>query len=252
MRAIFLLLPFFLFADSTHAQLFFKGALKVNREKMYRNLVQQTINKNLGYPITDSTEENWQDAFNAMEVLRYRSLWIDGRVQVAAEQMLTQSVPFQRATLELLYASYPDIFYQPVKLLLMQTGHPKIFAMCASYILQSKKADDDANFLSVKAQQMLATYPDNAILQQLIFSIAQRKEPTKTPSLSSLLKRDYLRGHTLIFSFQRKNRNYPGIVMVRDPNGNFIMDSAGQYFSVPQLARSINNLPGYISNGNTP
>lgn len=237
---------------NTYGQLFFKGALKANREKMYRNLVQQTINKNLTYDLTDSTEENWQDAFNAIEVLRYRSMWIDGRIQVAAEQMHNRSTGFQRAALELLYASYPDTFYQPVKLLLLQTDQPKIFAMCASYILQSRRAAEDANFLAVKTQQLLGTYPDNPILQQLAFFIAQQKKPAETPSLLPLLQKSYLKGHTLVFSFQRRNRDYPGIVMVRDPYGNFIMDSLGRYFSVPQLARSINNLPGFLSNGNTP
>ncbi len=240
------------FSTHTYGQLFFKGALKANREKMYRNLVQQTINKNLSYDLTDSTEENWQDAFNAIEVLRYRSMWIDGRIQIAAEQMHNRSAGFQRAALELFYASYPDTFYQPVKLLLMQTDQPKIFAMCASYILQSRRATEDASFLAVKTQQLLGMYPDNPILQQLTFLIAQQKKPVDVPSLLPLLQKNYLKGHTLVFSFQRRNRDYPGIVMVRDPYGNFIMDSMGRYFSVPQLARSINNLPGFLSNGNTP
>ena len=240
------------FSTHGYGQLFFKGALKANREKMYRNLVQQTINKNLSYDLTDSTEENWQDAFNAIEVLRYRSMWIDGRVQVAAEQMHSRSAGFQRAALELFYAIYPDTFYQPVKLLLMQTDQPKIFAMCASYILQSRRAAEDANFLAVKTQQLLGTFPDNPILQQLAFFITQQKKPADIPSLLPLQQKNYLKGHTLVFSFQRRNRDYPGIVMVRDPYGNFIMDSLGRYFSVPQLARSINNLPGFLSNGNTP
>ncbi|RYY43627.1 MAG: hypothetical protein EOO06_19425, partial [Chitinophagaceae bacterium] len=219
---------------------------------MYRNLVQQTINKNLAYPLVDSTEENWQDAFNAMEVLRYRSLWIDGRVQMAADQLLQQSNSFQRAALELLYANYPDTFYQPVKLLLLQTEDPKIFAMCANYVLQSKSGEHDLSFLAVKTQQKLGSYPGHPILLQLQYDIAQRKTAARRPSLNSLLQKSYLKGHTLLFSFQRKNRDYPGLVMVRDANGNFVRDSTGQYFAVPQLARSINNLPGYLSNGNTP
>lgn len=252
MRWIFCFVTAFIFSTAGYGQLFFKGALKANREKMYRNLVQQTINKNLSYPLSDSTEENWQAAFNAIEVLRYRSLWIDGRIKIAAEQMHHRSVAFQRAALELLYASYPDTFYQPVKLLLMQTDQPKIFALCANYILQSKHAADDLNFLAVKTQQQLEKNPDNPVLQQLLYAVAQQKNSTAVPSLVSFLQKKYLRGHTLVFSFQRKNRNYPGIVMVRDGNGDFIMDSTGKYFSVPQLARSINNLPGYLSNGNTP
>jgi hypothetical protein len=151
-----------------------------------------------------------------------------------------------------LYACYPDKYYTQAKFLLMQTNDPKIFAMSAEYILNSNHAEDDASFLAVKTKQLLASYPDNAILQQLLYRIVHQKDKNTTPDISSLLQKNYLQGHVLVFSFQRKNRNYPGIVMVRDGNGNFIMDSSGRYFSVPQLARSTNNLPGYLTNGNTP
>ena len=252
MRWIFCLLAVFTTITNADAQLYSKTTLKANREKTYRNLVQNSIQKNLSYPLSDSTEDNWQDAFYALELLQYRSLWIDNNIRIAAERLSTQSANFQRAALELFYSNYPDTFYQPVKLLLMQTQEPKIFAMCANYILQSKRAKEDVNFLAVKTQQLLSTYPDNAILQQLAFAINDRKSPANTPSLVPLFKASYLPGHTLVFSFQRKNRNYPGLVMVRDGNGKFVKDSSGNYFSGPQLARSVNNLPGYLTNGNTP
>ena len=56
----------------------------------------------------------------------------------------------------------------------------------------------------------------------------------------------------MYLAFKERTEIIPGIVMVRDANGNFITDSTGMYFSVPQLARSLSNLPGYLSNGNTP
>ncbi|MBK6381183.1 MAG: hypothetical protein IPF72_16505 [Chitinophagaceae bacterium] len=56
----------------------------------------------------------------------------------------------------------------------------------------------------------------------------------------------------MLFSFQRSNRNFPGLVMVRSKDGVFIKNSEGKYFTVPQLARSCSNMPGYITNGNTP
>ena len=56
----------------------------------------------------------------------------------------------------------------------------------------------------------------------------------------------------VVYSFQRKNRNFPGMVMVRNKDGAFIKDAPGKYFAVPQLARSCSNMPGYITNGNTP
>ena len=55
-----------------------------------------------------------------------------------------------------------------------------------------------------------------------------------------------------MYSIQRKNRDYPGIVIVRDTAGEFIRDDSGTVFNVPQLARSVTNLPGYLTNGNTP
>ncbi|HRD58966.1 MAG TPA: hypothetical protein PK504_13015 [Ferruginibacter sp.] len=244
---------FFLCASgSINAQLFFKATLKANREKVHRNLIQSTINQNLSTTLTDSTEENWQDAFYAMELLQYKSMWADGRIKAAAEQMHLQSVPFQRAALELLYANYPDTFYRQVKFLMMQTQDPKIFVMCGEYILQCKNSKNDLSFLAVKTEQWRQIYTDNALLAQLQMRILQQKNPLATPSIIPFLKKSYLPGKVLLFSFQRKNRNYPGIVMLRDRNGNFITDSNGMYFSVPQLARSINNLPGYITNGNTP
>lgn len=248
---LFFLLLVFL-SSSCYSQLYFKGSLKVNREKTYRNLVQNTINKNLSLPLVDSTEENWEGAFNAMEVLRYQSPWINGRIDTAAAQLLYRSPNFQRAALELFYSNYPGKYYQPVKFLLMQTTDLKIFAMCAAYILTSDKAADDLNFLSVKTKQHLLSTPENAILQQLLYQVEHFNKPIKNVNIEGLLKSNYLPGHVLVFSFQRKNRNYPGLVMVRDAQGNFIKDSTGMFFSVPQLARSITNLPGYLSNGNTP
>ena len=40
--------------------------------------------------------------------------------------------------------------------------------------------------------------------------------------------------------------------MVRAKDGSFVKAADGSYFSVPQLARSCSNMPGYITNGNTP
>ena len=252
MKSFLLILLSGLLSSPGFSQLFFKSTLKANREKMYRNLVQNGINKNLSVPLTDSAEETWQGAFWALELLQLKSLWINGRIDLAAEEMHARSETFQRAALELLYSNYPGKYYQPVKLLLMQTNNAKIFAMCAAYILNSDNAAADANFLSVKTKQQLALQPDNPILQQLLYQVEHFNKPIAAANIDGFLKKNYLPGNVLLFSFQRKNRNYPGIVMVRNAEGNFIKDSTGLYFSVPQLARSISNLPGYLSNGNTP
>jgi hypothetical protein len=42
------------------------------------------------------------------------------------------------------------------------------------------------------------------------------------------------------------------MVVVRDSEGNFVTGDSNKVFAVPQLARSVSNLPFYLTNGNTP
>ncbi|MCP9751845.1 hypothetical protein [Ferruginibacter sp. HRS2-29] len=252
MKFLFNILCLLFLSTPAFSQLYFKGALKANQEKLYRNLVQRSINKNLSLPLNDSTEENWQEAFNALEVTRYQSMWVDGRIDSAAEWMHTRSITFQRSALELLYARYPEKYYRPVKFLLLGTTDAKTFALCAEYILQSSHAREDLSFLSVKTKQFSDSLPGNPIPEQLAYRLSHWGKPEVSPSLQPFFQKDYLPGKVLVLSLQRKDRNYPGIVIVRDRYGNFIRDSLGNLFSVPQLALSNNGLPGYLSNGNTP
>ena len=252
MKRVLLLILLISFSQFIFSQPVFKPALKSNREKIYRHTINFTIKKNLSIPLGDSSEELWKDAFDALALLDYHTPAIDSLVAEAVQKANERTVWFQRSLLELAYTNYPDKFYRDVKLLMMQTDDPKIFAMCAAYILKSSKGLEDANFLSVTTKQRLKLAPDNPILQQLLYHIDHFKSSPPFPEIHGFLKKDYLAGNVLMISFQRKNRDYPGLVMVRARDGNFIRDTSGNFFSIPQLARSISNLPPYLTNGSTP
>jgi hypothetical protein len=135
--------------------------------------------------------------------------------------------------------------------LLLETKDSKIFAMCAVYILHSQQGVKELSFLQEKTKAKLVEDPNNPILEQLLFHIKSYHQEFKTIKLHSLFSKDFLPGNVLMFSLQRKNRNYPGLVIIRDAAGNFIKED-GQLFFVPQLARSLSGLPAYLTNGNTP
>jgi len=61
-----------------------------------------------------------------------------------------------------------------------------------------------------------------------------------------------LKGQTVVYSFQRRNRDYPGVVIIRKPDGDYIRNEDGEILQVPQLARAITAYPFYITNGHTP
>src|SRR6266436_4309123 len=74
------------------------------RAKLYDNLIKTSINKNLSLPLTDSTEENWEEAFSALELLEYKSPWVDNKISIAFDSIDHHSIYFQKALMEVVYA----------------------------------------------------------------------------------------------------------------------------------------------------
>lgn len=228
----------------------YKGAVKASREKMYNNVVKNIITKNLYLPLSDSTEENWISAFDAVEVLRYTPYWISETVSAAFDGIEKRSPGFQRALLEFCYAMYPDSFTAPVETLASTTSNSKIFALCTEYLYQAKKIS--AATIATKARMFQFELEQDSILNPLVKSKWTIPEHDKTAALQEISNKTFLPGNVVLFSFQRKNRNYPGLVVVRDKEGHFITNDSGNIIALPQLARSVSNLPFYLTNGNTP
>ncbi len=230
--------------------LYAKDTRAENRTKLYKNIVSHGIGKNLSYPLSDSTEENWTDAFWAMEFIRYKAPWAESKLAVALQEAPNKSVAFQRSLMELLYANYPHSFTAGVEALSTKTTDDKIFAMCAEYLLIATPALQ--NELVAATALRLSANPDGAILNQLAYRLKRQVRPVNLPPVKDIVHQSFFSNAVVVFSFQRRNRDYPGMVIVRDSAGNFVKDSTGKLFAVQQLARSITNLPSYLTNGNTP
>src|SRR5690242_20561688 len=256
--SLFLFL-FSLLAGSTSAQynvpLYTAYTTAQARSAMKKNLVNYSIEKNFSIPLTDSTEENWQEAFSAMEVLLYSTKFTESKVASAFEGIQSRSLSFQRSLLEVAYTLYPDKFITEVNSLLKQTTDPKIFAMCAEYLIQQNQNKTEKENLS---KIILQKFSDTAYKDPILFMLQTRLLPDKVTSLTvnkvlpQIFSPGFLPHQEVMYSLQRKNRDYPGLVIIRNADGNFVRDSSGKIFTVKQLARSITNLPGYLTNGNTP
>ena len=229
-----------------------------NRDIFYKNLLSRSITKALSLPLNIDTEDNWANALNAIELINYQQPWINAKIKIAADSIQYRSLDFQQALLEILYAGNRTGYVKQVNNLLNITNDAKIFAMSAEYLLlcdTSKKNIDYLIKAIEKKSKDFSKDKDAAIMQQLTAHAKEFRKKNKyldKAALTFLFTKNYLKGNVVVYSIQRKNRDYTGIAIVKDTAGKFIVDSTGHIFNVPQLARSLSNMPGYISNGNTP
>ncbi len=248
-------------AQPDHNLLFVKDAIKVNKIKLYNNITKNSIAKNLSLPLNDRTEEYWLDAFWSMELIQYHSLWADSRINIAFDSSLHRSIDFQRALLELAYTNYKNEYAIPIKKILETTTNEKIFAMCSEYLLKNNSLKETITTIQSLLCKKFNQVAEDPIIKMLHENLNYHKNYLlgKTniindpkPILKDILDKQAFSNSVVVYSFQRKNRNYPGIAIVRDKDGNFVKEENGNLFYVPQLARSITDLPGYLTNGNTP
>jgi hypothetical protein len=160
--------------------------------------------------------------------------------------------------MEMLYSTQQLQYSKQVMHLLANTDNAKIFAICAEYLLladTSKKIIADIKNTATKRPILFTGDKDMIVMLELFRHLDNLSKKTGYPGksqLKALFNKNYLGGNVVVYSIQRKNRNYPGIVIVKDTEGNFIRGTDGKIFALTQLARSLSNFPPYISNGNTP
>lgn len=234
--------------DDFHSQ----ATLKSEREKFLEKTINQTINKSLSLPLNDSTEENYISAFWAMEFIQFRNQITNEAIKNSINDFHNRSTSFQRALLEVLYSLYQNEYVNEVKSLIPSLSNSKLFAMCIHY-LKYDLSLDSLSLLTYEFESKFMRPEEDPIIKMLKFDLqSEFKNKINIPPLIDLLRKDFGSDKIVIYSLQRINRDYPGLLVIKRPNGKFLRDENGEIFSVPQLARAISDLPGYITNGNTP
>ena len=131
----------------TDSTVFSKFTTAQNRTKFYNNLIHNSITKNLSLHLTDSTEENWQEAFYAMELIFYKEPWAMAKLKIAADSLKKRSIDFQKTFLELVYANKLKNFMPQADELFKTTVNGKVFAMCAEYLLLTDTSRNNKNYV---------------------------------------------------------------------------------------------------------
>jgi hypothetical protein len=222
---------------------------KQARTERYKYLLDTTIRQYLKEPLNDDNEGLWNDALWSLELLQYKDAFTKIKMTEAWNKAGQLSEYFQKNLLETTYSLYTTDFQPQVQQLMKSTASIPVFLRCAEYLLRATTTYKPVITSLVKTKFGNKKNVGLDILQSRVSNWAK---PVVRPPLIDIFSREFLKGKTVIYSLQRSNRNYPGLVLIRKPNGSFIMDSSGNYFHTAQLARAITAYPFYITNGHTP
>ncbi len=219
---------------------YFESTTQQNRIRLYKQLVDTSIRQYLSDPIADSTEGEWNEAFWSIELLVYKNDFIKKKLTEAWKKAGGLSEYFQNNLLEVCNAVYPTEFKKQVNDLLNKTTSIPVFIRCAEYLLQA-----DQSLVTRNAIQTLIdtkfTGANHAGLTIIKNRLSSWRQTKPLPTLNDVLNKNFLAEQTVIYSLQRKNRNYPGIVIIRRPDGSFVKNKDSSFFHVSQLARAVTN-----------
>lgn len=222
------------------------------RKIFKENLIANTIENNLRLQLNNDNEKAWMSAFWGMELILYKNNLAVLSLKNALNDYENRSDEFSRAALEATYTLFPQEFVGEVKNILKKTKNPKHFAMAFNYLERVEPSTYNHNSYGILVAKNFPDWMNNPILFLLNEHLLYKYKEMQRPPLIDLLYHNFVNGSYIFYSLQRSNRDYPGLLLIKKPNGNFLRRDDGTIFNISQLARSINNLPGYLTNGNTP
>ncbi len=251
MLIILMIAPIFAQTQSS-ASLFSAVTLRQAREMARQRLQERTITETFSLPFDAENEARYQSAFWAISQFHFNGPEVMSGFSKALAGFKNAADETRRSCLEAMHAVRPTQFDGELRRWLSQEPHPKMFAMTALFLHAR-----DSSFRAEIMRQAIRRWPNHAnhpilsvLFDQLAVSAEQRV--AQTPPLADLFLHQISSGIKNVYSFQRWNRDQPGLAVIQSGDGSFLRDSSGRLIMIRQLARSGSNLPFYITNGNTP
>ena len=242
------------FAQLTRDSIHSDFVLYQRRIDFDKNMRERTIRETFTQPLDSNSEDKYREACWAISQFLFRSQEIEKGFGTLFHNYQTLEMATKRSFLEAVYASYPSEYKKEINQLIRKEPLPKLFAMQAVYLY---RLDPDlTNSLALRnlMKQQFLGYQEQVILTELenYLQNHSRLISQATPHLNALFQQQKINGQKIIYSFQRWNRDYPGLAIIQNADGSFAKDADGKLLAFEQLARSGSDLPYFITNGSTP
>jgi hypothetical protein len=219
-----------------------------NKERtIFKNKLIKNINQLVLADTTQKiTSSIWSRGLWAMEYLLDSNHTNKQFLTYALHNYFTLSTFIQQQLLETVYTIEPTSFTKEILAIAQKDTVLKHLLICEAYATRN-----NANIIIPFIEKQKNT--NIHLYEAFAFAKANAKQPLSDDQIKKILFNNTGNHYPYIISLQPKHRNTEGVALIKTTNGSFMIDSiTKKTIIIPQLARSINALPWYISNGNTP
>ncbi len=224
------------------------------RQRLDKDLRENTIGRTFSQELTKENEHRFESACWALAQFQFRNEKVEMGLGKMSASYDSLEYDTKRAFLEASYALYPTQYKERIRKLLETETHPKLFAMQAVYLYRLNPSVETQNEVLLKMVEQFPDYEQIPLLTALQYYLqnehTNRKKPL--PSIKELLSHYKKMGLKVILSFQRWDRDQPGMALIQNADGSIVRRADGRPLLFEQLARSGSSLPYFLTNGNTP
>src|SRR5579871_6259012 len=224
------------------------------RSFLEKDLRERLIGKTFSLPLDSNTEYKYETACDAIS----QFLFVNDAVKKGFSKLFSGydalEYDTRKSLLEAVYAVYPKEYMQHVQGVEEKETDPLLFSMAVVYLFRNDTSADYSNYLKIRMTEKFPGYDTVPVLHELqqFLSYHSSLIRKKTPDIISLFKYQKKTAQKIVYSFQRWNRDYPGLAIIQNADGSFVKDANGKLLVFEQLARSGSDLPYFIRNGSTP
>ena len=241
-------------AQSRREDIYSQAVLYQKRVALEKDLRERITGYNMSLPLDSNSEDKYMSSCWAISQFLIYSPQVAAGFDTLFHGYSTLSYDTKKAFLEAVYAVAPRHYVHQIQSILDNESDPKLFSLCAAYLYRVDTGTGNSNAIKIRMVEKFPDYDTIPVLQELANFVSYHAalQRSRTPDLSSLFAYQRAKKQKTIYSFQRWDRNYPGMAIVQGEDGQFIKDAQGRIQVFEQLARSGSDLPYFITNGSTP
>ena len=208
----------------------------------------------LALPLGPEADEKLPGALTAAAHFNIEKDLVRAHLLALLPSLVKKSAAYQRAVLSAAHTQFWSEAAPLIAVLLPNIKTPREFAIGAYTLLRNDESAAQRQMLRAMLQLSFPEWASEPRLRALErrLRVAPRDDLAQRPSLADLLAAPLRPDYPVLFSFQRRDRERAGLALVRGADGRFVRNADGSYFNIAQLAMARTNLPGTITNGNTP